>query len=74
MIGGMMNKPPEMAHVPPYWGIYFLVPDMDAALARITTNGGSILNGPMEVPGGDLVVNAMDPQRAAFSLHARKAG
>jgi hypothetical protein len=74
MIGGMMNKPPEMAHVPPYWGIYFLVPGMDAAIARITTNGGSILNGPMEVPGGDLVVNAMDPQGAAFSLHARKAG
>jgi predicted enzyme related to lactoylglutathione lyase len=28
---------------------------------------------PMEVPGGDRVVNAMDPQGAAFSLHARKA-
>ena len=29
--------------------------------------------GPMEVPGGDWVVNAMDPQGAAFSLHAKKA-
>jgi predicted enzyme related to lactoylglutathione lyase len=37
-------------------------------------NGGKILNGPMEVPGGDKVVNAMDPQGAAFSLHARRAG
>jgi hypothetical protein len=73
MIGGMMNKPREMAHVPPHWAIYFLVPDMDAAVARVTSNGGSILNGPMEVPGGDRVVNAMDPQGAAFSLHARKA-
>jgi hypothetical protein len=27
----------------------------------------------MEVPGGDWVVNAMDPQGAAFGLHARKA-
>ena len=24
MIGGMMNKPPQMAHVPPNWQIYFL--------------------------------------------------
>ena len=32
-----------------------------------------ILNGPMEVPGGDWIVNAMDPQGAAFSLHAKKA-
>jgi len=36
-------------------------------------NGGTILNGPMEVPGGDWVANAMDPQGAAFSLHAKKA-
>ena len=72
MIGGMMNKPPEMAHVPPNWQIYFLVPDIDAAVERIKANGGQILNGPMEVPGGDQVVNAMDPQGAAFSLHAKK--
>jgi uncharacterized protein len=72
MIGGMMNKPPEMAHVPPNWQIYFLVPDIDAAVERIKANGGQILNGPMEVPGGDQVLNAMDPQGAAFSLHAKK--
>jgi len=72
MIGGMMNKPPEMAHVPPNWQIYFRVPDITSAIQRITSNGGQILNGPMEVPGGDWVVNAMDPQGAAFALHARK--
>jgi predicted enzyme related to lactoylglutathione lyase len=73
MIGGMMNKPPEMASVPPNWQIYFRVPDVHAAADRVKANGGSILNGPMEVPGGDWVVNAMDPQGAAFGLHARKA-
>ena len=72
MIGGMMNKSPEMANVPPNWQIYFLVPDIDAAAERIKANGGQILNGPMEVPGGDQVLNAMDPQGAAFSLHAKK--
>jgi uncharacterized protein len=73
MIGGMMNKPPEMANVPPNWQIYFRVPDVHAAAERITANGGKILNGPTEVPGGDWVVNAMDPQGAAFGLHERKA-
>jgi predicted enzyme related to lactoylglutathione lyase len=72
MIGGMMNKPPEMAQVPPHWLIYFRVPDINAAAERIKANGGKILNGPMEVPGGDWVLNAMDPQGAAFGLHARK--
>ena len=73
MIGGMMNKPPEMANVPPNWQIYFRVPDAHAAAERVKENGGQILNGPMEVPGGDWIVNAMDPQGAAFGLHARKA-
>jgi uncharacterized protein len=73
MIGGMMNKPAEMAQVPPYWGIYFLVSDLDAAVERIKANGGQVLNGPMEVPGGDRIVNAMDPQGAMFSLHAKKS-
>jgi predicted enzyme related to lactoylglutathione lyase len=73
MIGGMMNKPAEMAHVPPNWQIYFRVPDIPAAIERIKANGGTILNGPMEVPGGDWIVNAMDPQGGAFALHATKA-
>ncbi len=73
MIGGMMNKPKELANVPPNWQIYFRVPDVNAAAERIKANGGKILNGPMEVPGGDWVVNAMDPQGAAFGLHAKKA-
>jgi predicted enzyme related to lactoylglutathione lyase len=73
-IGGMMNKPPQMAHVPNNWQIYFRVPDINAAVERIKANGGQILNGPLEVPGGDWVLNGMDPQGAAFSLHARKRG
>jgi uncharacterized protein len=72
MIGGMMNKPKEMAQAPPHWAIYFRVPDINAAAERIKANGGKILNGPMEVPGGDQILNAMDPQGAAFSLHEKK--
>jgi predicted enzyme related to lactoylglutathione lyase len=72
MIGGMMNKGPEMAEIPPYWQIYFHVPDITSAVQRIEANGGKIFNPPMEVPGGDWIVNGMDPQGAAFSLHARK--
>jgi predicted enzyme related to lactoylglutathione lyase len=73
MIGGMMNKPPEMANVPPNWLIYFRVPDVVAAVERVKANGGRILSGPMEVPGGDRVATAADPQGAVFGLHGRKA-
>jgi predicted enzyme related to lactoylglutathione lyase len=73
MMGGIMNKPKEMEQVPPHWAVYFRVPDINAAAERIKANGGKILNGPMEVPGDDWIVNAMDPQGAAFALHQRKA-
>ncbi len=73
MIGGMMNRPPEMAGVPPNWQIYFRVPDVHAAAERIAAGGGQVLNGPMQIPDGDWVLSAMDPQGAAFGLHARKA-
>jgi predicted enzyme related to lactoylglutathione lyase len=72
-IGGMMNKPKEMANVPPNWQIYFRVPDVDAAAQRVKSAGGKILNGPMDIPDGDRVANAMDPQGAAFGLHSKKA-
>ena len=72
-IGGMMSKPPQMANVPSNWQIYFRVPDVDAAAERIKANGGKILNGPMDVPDGDRVLNAMDPQGAAFGLHQKKS-
>lgn len=72
MLGGMMRKPPAMAQVPPHWGLYFQVPDVHAAAERAKANGGQVLNGPMEVPGGSWIVNCMDPQGAAFSMHQKK--
>jgi len=64
--GGMMTKP---AAIPmPYWGYYFNVDALDAAVTRVTAGGGNILNGPLEVPGPMWIVNCMDPQGAVFSL------
>ncbi|WP_274629508.1 VOC family protein [Arvimicrobium flavum] len=64
-MGGMMNRPP---HVPVNWGFYFIVEGIDAAAKRATDNGGKTIMGPMEVPGGQWVVNCVDPQGAHFSL------
>jgi predicted enzyme related to lactoylglutathione lyase len=72
-MGGMMTKTAEMANVPNAWTFYFVVPDINAAVERVKAKGGQVLNGPMEVPGGDLIAQCMDPQGAAFSLVQRKA-
>jgi uncharacterized protein len=71
-LGGMTNKPPAMAQLAPFWGFYFRVPDIHAAAQLVKANGGQVMNGPREVQGGDWIVNCLDPQGAAFSLHRKK--
>ena len=71
-IGGIMKKPDAMANVPSNWGLYFRVPDVDKAAEVIKGHGGKILQGPMDVPDGDRVLNALDPQGAAFGLHQKR--
>lgn len=68
--GGMFTKNDDMPG-PPAWLYYVHVADLDGALEAVRQNGGQILNGPMEVPGGDRVAQCMDPQGAMFALHAR---
>jgi predicted enzyme related to lactoylglutathione lyase len=72
-LGGMMTKPKDMKtpdgrDVPPSWMFYVTTDDLDAALERAKTRGARVLNGPMEVPGGQRIVQLMDPQGAAFAL------
>lgn len=67
-MGGMFNKPAAT----PNWLQYIRVDDVDRVAAVVTANGGTVINGPMEVPGGDRVAQCLDPQGAAFAVHSRK--
>ena len=67
MYGGMMKRPSD--RIPPIWTPYIRVPDVDAAAAAVRANGGQVLNGPMEVPGGDRVAQCLDPAGAPFGVH-----
>jgi len=71
-IGGMMGKPEQVPR--PAWLYYFKVGDIDAATSRVKAAGGQVLNGPIEVPGGDWIVQAQDPQGAMFALVGTRAG
>lgn len=74
MIGAVMNRSPDGP--PPAWGFCFRVPDIEDAGRRITDGGATITYGPTKVPGGDMVIQAIDPQGAAFMVVApgRKSG
>jgi predicted enzyme related to lactoylglutathione lyase len=69
-LGGMMNRPESMS-APPHWLLYAYVGDLDGALAKVRTHGGQVLNGPMEIPGGERVAQCIDSQGAAFALHGK---
>jgi uncharacterized protein len=66
VFGAVMPKMPEMPASA--WTYYFRVPDIDAAVAHIEANGGTITVQPIEIPGGDYSMNAIDPQGAHFAL------
>ncbi len=65
MVGG--TTAPQMPGVPSHWHVYFAVADADAAAAKVTELGGSILAEPFDTPVGRIAV-VSDPQGAVFSV------
>ncbi len=72
MIGAVMNRTDNSNSMdsgqPTMWNYYFRVPSIATAAETIRANGGAITFGPEEVPGGDFVINATDPQGVPFGL------
>lgn len=66
-MGGIFTKPPEMPVAA--WLYYVKVGDVKETAKQVKKLGGKVLNGPMEVPGGDMIVQCMDPQGAATAFH-----
>ncbi|HRM76099.1 MAG TPA: VOC family protein, partial [Paracoccus sp. (in: a-proteobacteria)] len=64
-IGGMMGlgNAPQSCWLP-----YFGVNGVDAAITRIGDAGGTVLHGPVEVPGPAFIAMARDPQGAHFAV------
>ena len=71
-LGGIYKKPAH-APGPPAWIHYARVADVNAAVETVRQQGGQVINGPMEVPGGDLIANVLDPQGGLFAVHEKKS-
>jgi predicted enzyme related to lactoylglutathione lyase len=68
-LGGMFKKGDMGKPGPAYWVGYVRVKNLDDTVERIKAGRGSLLNGPMEVPGGDRIAQFSDPHGAFFALH-----
>jgi len=73
-VGGIGEYPEGTpAEIPAAWATYFAVTDTDAAAAKVTELGGSVVRPPEDTPYGRIAVVA-DDQGAVFSVITPPAG
>ncbi len=68
MVAGLMEAPQDEGSPPPSWLIYFDVDAIDAAAAKVTTLGGTVVRPPEDIPGTGRFAILADPQGAVFGL------
>lgn len=73
-VGGVMGMPPGAAPMPPMWGCYVTVDDIDATAARCVELGGTIVMQPTDVPTVGRMAVLQDPQGAVISAITYAAG
>lgn len=66
-VGGIMATPPEAEGMPPAWGTYVTVDDVDELAGRVDGLGGKILVEPQDIPEVGRFCVIMDPQGAFIS-------
>lgn len=68
MVGGIMAMPQQAQGMPPMWGGYVTVDDVDALIPRVERLGGKIIAPPMDIPDVGRFAVIQDPQGALLSL------
>ena len=56
------------------WSYYIGVDDIDRAKHEVEVQGGKIVFGPMEIPGGEFSLDGIDRQGAHFGLVGPRKG
>ncbi|MDO9075105.1 MAG: VOC family protein [Rubrivivax sp.] len=69
-IAGIMANPEGAPPMPPHWGAYITVSNVDETLGRCTTLGGKVLVPAMGIPGVGRMAVLQDPQGAVLSVMA----
>jgi predicted enzyme related to lactoylglutathione lyase len=67
-VAGLMKIPADSAGMPPNWGCYVTVDDVEATCAQVKKLGGSVVMPPFEVPSVGRMAVIKDPQGAVLSV------
>jgi uncharacterized protein len=66
--GGMMAIPPHAQGMPPSWGIYVTVDNVDATAKLTVEMGGKLCFGPQDIPQVGRFCVLQDPQDAMINI------
>ena len=66
-IGGIMPIPKEAKGMPPMWGVYVTVEDVDSTAQNAEKLGGKVLMPPRDIPNVGRFCVIQDPQGAVIS-------
>ncbi len=67
-VAGIMSTKCETNEIPPQWGVYFTVDDVDATARKAVELGGKVLMPPTDIPNVGRFSALMDPQGVMFSV------
>jgi hypothetical protein len=67
-VGGIMKTPPAATGMPPYWGVYITVDNVDTTTKKAEQLGAKILVPPMDIPKVGRFATFQDPQGAVFAI------
>ncbi|MCE9558833.1 MAG: VOC family protein [Armatimonadetes bacterium] len=67
--GIMDMNSPELAGVPPHWGLYLNTDDCAATIAKASELGAKVIYGPMDIPDIGTVAGFTDCCGAHFNVH-----
>ncbi len=69
-MAGIMGMPPEAGDMPPAWGAYVTVDDVELSAAQAEKLGGKVILPPRDIPDVGRFCVICDPQGATLSLIA----
>lgn len=73
-IGGIVQTPPGAEGMPPMWGCYVTVDDVDKTAERCQALGGKLLVPPMDIPTVGRMAVLQDPQGAVIDAVTHAGG
>jgi predicted enzyme related to lactoylglutathione lyase len=67
-VAGIMSLPPQAKKMPPQWGVYITVDNVDVTVKKAAKLGAKVVVPPQDIPGVGRFSVLLDPQGAMLSV------